>query len=703
MTPRNPQRDWRPVLQAGVIVLLVFVAYFPALRGGFIWDDDRYVSENPLLTAPDGLKRIWFSEHFQSQYFPLVFTTLRFEHMLWGLNPIGYHVVNVLLHGINALLVWALLRRLAPAGAWLAAAIFALHPVQVESVAWITELKNTQSTFFFLLALLMWMRFVDKETARRWRFYTLALLFYALALFSKTTACTLPAAMVLVLWLRKEPLDLRKYVHITLFLILGVAMGLLTVWWEQQTGNLNKEPDVALGGLDRLLIATHALWFYAAKLAWPANLAFSYARWDINPHDPLQYAWLAGCIVVALVLWRGCKVWGRGPIVAVVFFVATLSPMLGFFSLYTFRYAFVADHYQYAASIGLIALFAAAVSSPAVARHPESRGWKTALSVLLLLVLGVLTWNQAGVYRNIETLWRDTLAKNPNCWMAYNNLGREYARAGRLNEAVDNYRKSVQIHPGNAEGQFNLGFALASQRNFSEAIQHYTEALSITPGYLKAQYGLGHALLLEGRFDEAIVQLHKALQIDPNFGPALRDLGGVLMQEGRIDEATNCLQQELQNDPKFLDALYGLGNGLAGGRQFAEAIACYELALRAKPDRMDIRVNYGNALAITRKYDEAMIQYQMVLKAKPDDAGVHNNLGTLLAEQGRLEEAAAQYVEVIRLNPNNPETHYNLASVLLRAGRRQEAAAHLTQALQLKPDYSQAKELLDKIDLPAAK
>ena len=207
------------------IVVAIFIAYLPALHGGFIWDDDAYVTNDPLLSAPDGLWRIWFSAHHQSQYFPLVFTTLRFEYDLWGLNPVGYHAVNILLHAANALLAWLILRRLTVPGAWLAAAIFALHPVQVETVAWITELKNTESTFFYLLALLAWMKFAASES---WRFYALTFLLYALALFSKTTACTLPAAMMLVLWLKREPLTLGRWIQLVPFLAAGLAMGLLS-------------------------------------------------------------------------------------------------------------------------------------------------------------------------------------------------------------------------------------------------------------------------------------------------------------------------------------------------------------------------------------------------------------------------------------------------------------------------------------------
>lgn len=368
---------------AAVILVATFLAYLPALKAGFIWDDDVYVTENPLLTAPDGLRQIWFSKHFQSQYFPLVYTTFRIEHALWGLNPTGYHVVNVLLHAVSALLVWGLLRRLAVPGAWFAAAIFALHPVHVESVAWITELKNTQSALFYLLALKAWLRFTEGERPRSWGDYALSFSFYALALFSKTTACTLPAAMLLVLWLRHEPLSRRRLLQTVPFIAARLAMGGVSILWESH--NFQEHTRFAFGPLTRLLVASRALWFYAAKLAWPANLAFSYPRWEMDPRDPPQYLWMVAALVLTLLLWWRRPALGRGPLAAVLFFVAALSPVLGFFWLYTFHYSFVADHYQYLASVGLIALFAAAASRGTIRL---SRHAALAAPLPLLMLLG---------------------------------------------------------------------------------------------------------------------------------------------------------------------------------------------------------------------------------------------------------------------------------------------------------------------------
>ena len=346
----------------GVFLLAAtIVAYQQVWHAGYIWDDDKYVTANPLLTAADGLKRIWFSLDSPSQYFPLVYTSFRFEHALWGLNPAGYHWVNILLHGANALLVWRLLRALRVPGAWLAAALFALHPVQVESVAWITERKNVLMGFFFLLSLLSWVRFVETEAKDGWKFYGAALLFYVLALFSKTTACTIPAALLLILWLRRKPINLARLTQIAPFVVLGVAMGLVSIWWERNHQG-TQGAIFSIGPIERILVASHAAWFYLGKLAWPAHLSFSYPRWPIFAADAVSYFWLLLTVVVALLVWFGRRFTGRSVEVALLFFIATLAPVLGFIMLYTFRYSWVADHYQYLACIGPLALVAAGIT-----------------------------------------------------------------------------------------------------------------------------------------------------------------------------------------------------------------------------------------------------------------------------------------------------------------------------------------------------
>ena len=545
-----------------ILVVVTLLTYQPAWNGGFIWDDDEYVVNNELLTAPDGLRRIWFSLDSPSQYFPLVYTSFRIEHALWGLNPVGYHWVNILLHIVNALLVWRVLMALKVPGAWLAGAIFALHPVQVESVAWITERKNVLMGFFFLLTLLAWIAFVDERTKRPWRFYVLALILYVLSLSAKTTACTLPAALLLILWLQKKPINAERILQIAPFFLLGLGMGLVAIWWERYHQGTSLAV-VPLGPIERILVASHAVWFYLGKLIWPSSLTFIYPRWTIVATRPLEYAWLLAGAGLCAVIYFGRRRLGRGVEVAAVFFVTTLSPVLGFIMLFTFCYTFVADHYQYLASIGPIALASAGVASLA-ATFKGSRKLILGTALCVIGALAVLTWRQSAMYGDIETLWRTTLLRNPGCWMAYNNLGNTLmaynnlgntlSEANRIPEAMDLFKQALRINPDNDAAYYNLGTALALTGRMSEAIAQYEQALRIRPNFAKAHNNLGNALLLTGRTSEAIDQYEQALLIRPNFAEAHANLGAALGQMGRISEAIEQVKAALRINPNYIDA-----------------------------------------------------------------------------------------------------------------------------------------------------
>src|SRR3954471_8128245 len=379
----------RAFIFAIVLAAVTLLAYWPAWNGGFLWDDDAYIVNNELLTAPQGWQRIWFSLDSPSQYFPLTYSTFRIEHALWGLNTTGYHWVNLLLHVGNALLVWAVLARLGVPGSWLAAAIFALHPVQVESVAWITERKNVLMGFFFLLTLLAWIGFVDERTRRRWIFYYLALTLYTLALSAKTTACTLPAALLLILWLQKKPITMGRLMQIVPFVVLGIGMGLLAIWWEHYHQGTSRDVFTFLSPIERMLVATRAVWFYLSKIFWPSDLTFIYPRWNISPADLVHYIWLVACIAAGAAIYFLRRSVGRGVEVAAAFFIATLGPVLGFIMLYTFRYTFVADHYQYLACIGPIALASAGLVKLTSSVRYGSR-FLSALAILVFSTLGFL-------------------------------------------------------------------------------------------------------------------------------------------------------------------------------------------------------------------------------------------------------------------------------------------------------------------------
>ena len=532
-----------------LLVAATILAYQQAWRAGFIWDDDVYVTANRLLTAPDGLQRIWFSLESPSQYFPLVYTTFRIEHALWGLNAAGYHWVNILLHAANALLLWQLLRLLRVPGAWLGAALFALHPVHVESVAWITERKNVLMGFFFLLALLCWTTFSEQRSRNNRRWYALAIGCYALALFSKTTACTMPAALLLILWLKHEPITWRRVAQIVPFVLLGIAMGLVTIWWERYHQG-TQGTLFAIGLPERFLIASRALWFYLGKLIWPAHLSFSYPHWEVSAINPADYIWVAAIAALVVAIYFGRRWVGRSAEVALLFFVTTLSPVLGFIMLYTFRYSFVADHYQYLASIGPLALFAAGTTTAFGFLRREQSFLKPVVCGAVLLLLGIRTWQQCGAYLNHETLWRTVIAENPQSWMAHNNLGIALVQSGRIDEGFEEYHKALEINPGYAEAYYNLANALLRAQRVDDAVAHYKKALELEPRISAAHANLAAIFLRRGELDEAIARFKKALELEDGNATYHALLADALRRAGREEEAQFHLRKAAELDSR---------------------------------------------------------------------------------------------------------------------------------------------------------
>ncbi len=537
----------RTVFLALLLCGLTILTYRPVWNAGFIWDDDYYVTKNPLLIAPDGLRRIWFSVEAPSQYFPLTYTVLRIERSLWDLSPAGYHWVNLLFHVANALLVWRVLTRLNVPGAWLAATIFALHPVQVESVAWISELKNLLMGFFFLLTLLGWIEYVDPRGKRRWIFYIAALISCFLALAAKSTACTLPAALLLILWWQHRPIGRKAVLEVAPFVALAILVGLIAIWWEefhQGTRFL-----VSVAPLDRLLIASRAICFYLSKIVWPSDLIFIYPQWRISPADPAAYAWLLLTIILAVFIWLARRRFGRGPEVAALFFVATLGPLLGFVMLYTFRYTFVADHYQYLACIGPITLACSAFVR-FTDKIKNGRWIECTGALVVLACLSFLTVRQSATYRDIETLWRMTIAKDPKSWIAYNNLGVVQLEKGQVEDAIENYERSLRLHPDYPEAHYNLGSALLNQGQVDNAIQECESALALLPNEPDTHVVLGNAFLVKNEVDQAIGEYAKALTIRPDDSNAHYNLGVAFQQKGETERAAREFKRANELDQR---------------------------------------------------------------------------------------------------------------------------------------------------------
>ena len=568
------------------------------MRGGFSWDDDAYVTNNLTLRSILGLSQIWGQLTATPQYYPLVYTSFWLEYHLWGLNPLGYHVVNVLLHALAAMLLWRVLVRLHLPGAWLAAGIFALHPVAVESVAWVTERKNVLSAVFYFAAALAYLRWRDYRTMdhgatlrERGSGYLLSLALFICALFSKTVTASLPAALLLVIWWKHGRVAGRDVWPLLPFFVAGAASGLVTSWLERTHVGANG-PEWAFSVLDRCLIAGRALWFYAGKLFWPANLTFIYPRWQIDPGIWWQWLFPAAAIALVTILWGLRTRIGRGPLAAVLFFAGTLLPALGFANVYPMRYSFVADHFQYLASAGLIVLATAGLTR---LFRPVPFA-----AVLLPLLLAVLTWKQSAIYADQKTLWQDTLAKNPASWMAHNNLGTILESEGHIEQAISHYEEALRLKPDHAEAHNNLGNTFHKSGRTDAAIHEYREAIRFKPDYATAYGNLGTTLGAKGRNDEAIRQFQEAIRLNPLDGLAHYNFGIVLFKNNQADDAIKELQDAVRLLPDYVNARINLGIALGSRDRMEEAIGQFREVLRLKPDDPDARNNLARALDVKK-------------------------------------------------------------------------------------------------------
>jgi len=671
----------------GALILCVtFTAYFPALRGSLLWDDDGHITR-PGLQSLHGLWRIWFDLGATQQYYPLLHTAFWIEHRIWGDAVLGYHLTNLVLHAVSACLVVMIVRRLSLPGAWLAGFCFALHPVCVEAVAWISEQKSALSGLFYLASALVYLNFDQSRRASR---YVLALALFILALLSKTVTATLPAALLVLLWWQRGRLQWKRDVRPLLpWFTLGASAGMFTAWVEKTFVGA-KGADFALTLLQRSLLAGRAICFYAGKLIWPANLTFIYPRWNIDSGAWWQYLFPAAVLTLAAGLWLLARR-HRGPLAALLIFAATLFPALGLFDVYPFRYSYVADHFQYLASLALIVPMASAVS--VLAGRVQSKAARAVLPILLLAVLAVLTWKQSGIYRDSETLYRETLARNPASWLAHNNLGNILLQTpGGRAGAVAHFEAALRIKPDYWEAHLSLGNALLqTPGRLADAITEYETAARIEPNSERTHTNLGNALLQAGRMEEAIVQLESALRISPGDAEAQNDLGNAYLQTpGQLQRAIAEYQAALRSDPNLAEAHNNLGRALAQlPGDLPDAISHFEAAIRIKPDYWGAHSNLGNALMrIPGRLPDAIAEYQAAIRMNPNFAPAHNNLGNALSQiPGRLPDAIAEYRAALRIDPGDVDAHYNLATALMRVpGREADAITEYEGVLRLKPN-----------------
>lgn len=614
-------RSMPPLLAAALLFLITFAAYLPALKNGYIWDDDDYVVENHTLRNLEGLRQIWFQPGTTPQYYPLVHTSFWIEYHLWELKPAGYHAVNVVLHAGAAVLLWLVLGRLKVPGAWLAAAIFALHPVQVESVAWITERKNVLSAVFYFASALLYLRMVLNQPERlRPALYAGAFFLYLCALLSKTVTCTLPAALLVILWWKRGRLTWRDVVPLLPFFAVGIGFGLLTAWMERdRVGATGKEWDFTF--IERCLIAGRALWFYATKLVLPVKLTFIYPRWTIDQSIGWLYVFPLAALGVMGSLFALRRHMGRGPLAGVLLFSGTLFPALGFFNVYPMRYSFVADHFQYHASASLIALFTAGLVLGA--RRLASPGVRPAMlggAGLLLILYGALTWRQTYIYKDYATVWEDTLAKNPDSPIALTSVASVRVAQQRNEEAMALYRRALELAPEDDVANFNLGKLLAEQGQNSEALEYLKASIEVSPECSHCHYFYAAVLSQSGRGEESVGHYEKALSISPSEPFTHYNYAVTLIQLGRADDAIRHYKEAIALQPDLGFAWYGLRDALASQHRAEEGEQFFREGVKKHPQVPEAHIALGDSIMMQQKrekFGDARLAFEEALKLRP--------------------------------------------------------------------------------------
>jgi len=624
-------RSWLPWLG---LFLAVASAYGPAWRAGFIWNDSDYVTA-PALRSLGGLGRIWTEVGATEQYYPVLHSWFWLQHGCFGDAPAGYHLVNLLLHALAAGLFALVLRRLGVAGAWLAALLFALHPVAVESVAWIAEQKNTLSLAFYLGAALAYLRFAE---SRRGRDYALATGLFALALLSKSVTATLPAALLLVLWWKHGALDWRRDVRpLAPWLIAGAAFGLFTAWVEHGVvGARGADFDLTL--LERALLAARVSWFYLGKLVWPAELIFIYPRWEVSAAVWWQWLFPVALLGLLALAWR-LRGRTRAPLAALLFFLGSLFPTMGFFNVYAFQFSFVADHWQYLPMLGPLALVTAGAATWAERLRVDARRLALAGAAALLGLLGWLTWEQAARYRDIATFYRETLAANPASWMSHNNLGLLLLEEGRVDDALAHLAAAAQLKPQHAEVANNHGTALRAAGRHDEAREAFRRATELKNGYVEAEFNYALALAESGRATEAEAHYARVLALRPAHAKAANNLGNLRLAASDTAGAERLFRAALAAAPDFADAHHNLGVALFAQRRRAEAIGELRQALALDAERDVSRW----LLAITLAGDqpaEAIPVLEEFVRRVPDRADAYQLLAQCLWRVGRRDEAS---------------------------------------------------------------
>jgi tetratricopeptide (TPR) repeat protein len=689
---RPAQKQW---LWGLLLFALTCIVYLPVLRATFVWDDSFMITGNQMLRSMSGLHDIWLTNK-PADHIPVTLTAIWLQWQIWGNNPVGFHVVNVLLHALGAVLLWRVLLRLHLPGAWLAAAVFALHPVCAASAAWISEQKNTVSLVFYLWTVLCYLRFEEKPTTRN---YVIALTVFVFTLLTKGSVVVLPAVLLLLIWWKNRGLKRLDLVRLVPFFVLAFAEGLVAIWFQNHRA-IGGEMVQDLNRAGQFAAATRAVWFYLWKAWVPWNIMVIYPQWQIDSRSAVDYLPALAIAVVLVIAWRFRATWGRHVVFALLAMMVTLFPVMGFFNMYFLVFSRVADHWQY---LALLVSIPFAVCS--IVYFVEKSKWPRpvglGLAIVFLGFLSFSTWQRASVYRNEETLWTDTVARNPTAWMAYNNLGNAIAARHDTDESIRIYKQAVAIKPDFADAHSNLGNALVAkyeelkkvsrpeaQKVLDEAFEHLHKAVTLEPHFANFHFNYGIALVHKDRVDEGIKEYQAALQLNGGFSDCRNNLANALLKANRPKEALEQALIAVQINSNSPEAHYNAGSAYHALGDVDHAKSEFETALRMRSNWSAAHFDCGMMLAMSGRFDEALPHFQAFVRDHPNDETGHGSLGNVYAALHRQSEALAEYQAALKLNPNDGQTENNLANVYMELGKMPEALEHYARSVQLHSDDS---------------
>ncbi len=612
------------------------IAYSSVFHAQFIWDDDTLITGNALVQSAGGLSKIWFSTQ-SVDYFPLTNTVFWIEWRLFGDSPCGYHVVNLVLHLAGSLLLWAVLGRLRIPGAWLAAMLFAVHPVAVSSVAWISEHKNTLSICFYFLSILAYLSFIDRQLRdqRRRRDYILALAAFMLALLAKSAVVIMPVILLLIIWWKRRRVTIHDVFAIAPFFALSLVTGLVTIWFQAQRAMKDMDIPPLEPWLSRIAGAGWDIWFYLCKAFVPLNLTMIYPKWVINPAEPSAWLPLTGLLVLFAILiclaTRYRLEWSRAALFALAAFVITLGPVLGLIDMAFRVHSPVADHFQYFALPAMTALFSATVIF-LVRRYPAMKLPLYSLILAIVLTFSSLTWARVQDFQDVQAVSRQNIAVNPYAALAWHNLG--YA----------------------LEHQ-------ASAPDLQAAAAAYSRVLQIVPASIQGTLSMVRVLIQSGQSVEALSLLDNTLALKPDSPLLLNSRGDLRFR---------------LNDPDG-------------------SIADFEASIKIAPGQSEPHNNLGNVLASKSRLADAVIHYKRAIELDPEFASAHLNLANAFFKTGDLKGAATEYRTALQLNPQSVAGHFNFAVFLLEQGLSQAACQHAQAALFLDPECAPASRILERV------